>query len=77
MQVQLLHGTVGANEELVNPSTVPMTLAGPGDVPTTHSFEGSFTCERAGRYGFTVRVVPAHPDLTTYADLGLVSWAQP
>src|SRR5204862_302054 len=76
VQVQLLHGTVGPNEELHDPLATPMALAGPGDAPGTHRFDGSFTCERAGRYGFTVRVVPAHADLTTYADLGLVTWAQ-
>ena len=35
-----------------------------------HRYSGSFACERAGRYGFTVRVVPSHPDLRTFAELG-------
>ena len=28
-----------------------------------------------GRYGFAVRVVPAHRDLATFAELGRVTWA--
>ena len=32
-------------------------------------------CETAGRYGFTVRVVPSHDDLRTFAELGCVAWA--
>jgi starch phosphorylase len=38
-------------------------------------FEGSFTCERPGRYGYTVRVVPAHPDLRDFSEVGLMTWA--
>jgi glycogen phosphorylase len=37
-------------------------------------FTGSFTCERPGRYGYTVRVVPANDDLVTPVELGLVAW---
>ncbi len=31
--------------------------------------------EHAGRYGFTVRIVPRHPDLVSPVELGLVAWA--
>ena len=41
----------------------------------THCYKGSFTCDRAGRYGFTVRVVPRHPDLVGPAEMGLAAWA--
>jgi starch phosphorylase len=69
VDVQLVHGPVGPADELVEPSIVSMTLAG------KNHYEGRFTCERAGRYGFTVRVVPSHPDLSTFAELGRVAWA--
>jgi hypothetical protein len=39
------------------------------------TFTGSFDCNLAGRHGYTVRVVPAHPDLATSAELGCVTWA--
>ncbi|HEX8582076.1 MAG TPA: alpha-glucan family phosphorylase, partial [Acidimicrobiales bacterium] len=59
VQVQLLHGPVGESNELDHPETTLMTLAGPaGD--GTLSYSGSFTCEHPGRYGYTVRVLPAH-----------------
>jgi starch phosphorylase len=76
VDVQLVHGAVGATDELIDPSIVSMELAGrPAGAGSRHRYEGSFTCERAGRYGFTVRVVPSHPDLTTFAELGRVAWA--
>ena len=48
----------------------------PGEAADTHSlYEGSFECDPAGRYGFTVRVAPTPPDLTAPAELGLAAWA--
>jgi glycogen phosphorylase len=74
VEVQLVHGAVGPADELLDTSIVPMTISRPVG-PGRHAYEGSFTCERAGRYGFTVRIVPAHPDLATFAELGCVAWA--
>ena len=73
--VQLVHGAVGTNDELRGAGVVTMTLAGPAAPEGSHRYQGSFACEEAGRYGFTVRVVPSHPDLATPADLGCVAWA--
>ncbi len=79
--VQLVHGSVGSNDELSINGVVALEPApadgdgdGDGDDPP-YRYAGSFTCERAGRYGFTVRVVPSHPDLLTPAEMGLVVWA--
>jgi starch phosphorylase len=74
IEVQLLHGPVGSNEELNPASVLPMELVGL-DGEGSYRYAGSFVCERAGRYGFTVRVVPSHPDLSTFAELGCVTWA--
>ena len=83
VEVQLLHGPVGANEELQPAAIVTMDLVGldepapaAGEAKNLHRYSGSFACERAGRYGFTVRVVPRHPDLRTFAELGCVAWAR-
>jgi starch phosphorylase len=73
--VQLLHGPVGPTDELTETSVVTLTLAGLGDEPGHYRFTGSFTCEQAGRYGLTVRVVPSHPDLIIPAETGCVAWA--
>ena len=77
VEVQLIHGPVGANEELAPLHTVTMELVGPDDSsdPSGRRYAGSFGCDQAGRYGFGVRVVPSHPDLMTFAELGAVVWA--
>ncbi len=68
--VELVHGPVGTGDELQSPSTSTMSFVGVGDRPSSYRFEGTFSTERAGRYGFAVRVVPGNPDLVTFADLG-------
>jgi starch phosphorylase len=73
--VQLVHGPVGPNDEITSPTVVSMDLAGSDESPGRYRYVGGFSVEQAGRYGFTVRVVPAHPDLATAAELGSVAWA--
>ena len=82
VEVQLLHGPVGANEELQPTAIVTMELVGVdepapggGDGKGLFRYSGSFGCETAGRYGFTVRVVPSNEDLRTFAEMGCVAWA--
>jgi starch phosphorylase len=67
VEVQLLHGPVGQNDELAHAHLIVMTSDG-----DRHT--GTFTCEHPGRYGFTVRVVPRNADLVTPVELGLVAW---
>ena len=38
-------------------------------------YRGQFSCDQAGRHGYTVRVVPAHPDLVVPVEMGCVAWA--
>ena len=73
--VEMLHGSVGPAEELLAPQRSPMSPDGDADDQGNRRYTGSFCCETAGRYGFTVRIVPAHPDLVTSAELGRVAWA--
>lgn len=37
-------------------------------------FKGSITCTEAGKFGFTVRVLPAHPKYGRVVEPGLVHW---
>ncbi|GAC1358919.1 MAG: hypothetical protein NVSMB4_18080 [Acidimicrobiales bacterium] len=72
VDVQLLHGPVGSDGELDTPTVVAMTQDGAD--PSAGVWGGELTCSRAGRYGYTVRVVPRHPDLASFAELGCVTW---
>ena len=74
VEVQLVHGPVGAEDDLRPREVVPMVFAGTEDDGRLR-YEAAFRCDEAGRYGFTVRVVPKHQDLVNQAELGLVAWA--
>jgi starch phosphorylase len=71
--VELAHGRVGANGELIDTQIVEMTASHCED--GTCSYRGSFRTDAPGLYGYAVRVVPSHPDLTNRMDMGLIAWA--
>ena len=71
--VQAVHGRVGANGEITSPAIVGLRAESCRD--GVCRFAGSITAEAPGLYGFAVRVLPAHPDLTAPAEMGLVVWA--
>jgi starch phosphorylase len=75
--VELLRGSVGPNDELLDTTTHSLALVGPDDSAGEgrYVYEGSFPCEKAGRYGFTLRVVPANSDLGVAIEMGCVVWA--
>ncbi|MGH9273225.1 MAG: alpha-glucan family phosphorylase, partial [Acidimicrobiales bacterium] len=74
VQVQLIHGPSGQGQELSSTTVVSMAPAGTADDGHLR-YTGTFACEQAGRYGITVRIVPAHEDLMNPAELGLIAWA--
>jgi starch phosphorylase len=40
-----------------------------------HRFKGSIYCDKTGQQGFTVRVMPNHPDLAGKHETALITWA--
>jgi glycogen phosphorylase len=73
--VQLVHGPVGLTNELQTIRVAPMAHFGEEVEGSRHRYRGSFVCEVAGRYGFSVRIVPSHQDLASYTDVGRITWA--
>ncbi|MGH2755949.1 MAG: alpha-glucan family phosphorylase [Actinomycetota bacterium] len=73
ISVELAHGLVGANGELTDPSFIELTAESVEN--GTCRYTGSFVAGATGLYGFAVRAIPAHDDLTNKMDLGLVAWA--
>jgi glycogen phosphorylase len=71
--VQLLHGPVASGDELVGPQILTLNPVDGGS-SGTFTYAGTFSCEAAGRYGLTVRVLPSHPDLATPVALGRIVW---
>ncbi len=75
VDVQLVYGAIDLDDELRDPAIVAMVEDGGGDHPGWRRYTSELDFDRAGNFGFTVRIVPSHPDLRTYAYLGKVAWA--
>ncbi len=72
--VQAVYGRVDEVDELHRPTVVPLALTGTGDDGLLR-FEGEVPLERAGSFGYTVRVLPHHALLPGDTDLGLLALA--
>jgi glycogen phosphorylase len=75
VDVQLVHGLVGDDDELVAPIVAAMDRVGPGDHAGWWRYAAEVDSGLSGTFGFTARIVPRHPDLAGFAELGLVAWA--
>ena len=73
VQVQLFHGLVDNNGTIPQPSTALMTVQSGPDGGNWH-YEGKILCQSSGQYGYSVRVLPRHPDLANPFEPGLVCW---
>ncbi|HYZ46420.1 MAG TPA: alpha-glucan family phosphorylase, partial [Actinomycetota bacterium] len=71
--VQLAHGLVGPSGALLQPQLADMTVQEEEDGLVT--YRGEFKAAAAGLYGFAVRVLPAHRDLSHRMEMGLTTWA--
>jgi starch phosphorylase len=72
--VDAYYGTIDHQGEFSNRETLIMDLSGTSEY-NTYIFEGKISCDRPGRFGFTVRVTPSREKLGNPFVLGLVTWA--
>ncbi|MFT3872422.1 MAG: alpha-glucan family phosphorylase [Nocardioides sp.] len=72
VDVQVVFGTASADDVLNVAGETSMSLAESYE-GGRYRFDADVTLERAGAFGYTVRVVPSNPALATVAELGLVA----
>ncbi len=72
VEVQLVHGTIAHEDDLVDVVSDAMAVTESYD-GGRHRFEGTVCLERTGPFGYTVRVLPKHDLLATPAELGVVA----
>ncbi|MFG3242311.1 alpha-glucan family phosphorylase [Streptomyces sp. NPDC048157] len=73
VEVQAVAGRVDAADGISDAQVFPLKPAGGLDLEGRWLYEGSLVLDRTGPYGYTVRVLPAHPLLASGAELGLVA----
>jgi starch phosphorylase len=74
VSVELYLGRLNPAGEFAEPASIRMQSAGPA-ANREFWFEATASCAHSGKYGFTVRVRPNHPNLTVPFLPGLICWA--
>lgn len=72
IEVQLVAGRVGPDDQLMDIRCYPFP-AGVEQPDGLRRYQGTVNTQRAGLIGYTVRVVPHHPELASDAELGLAA----
>ena len=75
VKVQAFHGSVDPDNQLVNALPVDMTCIARDTEKKIYTFKTSVKCERSGLLGYSLRVLPDHPHLTTNFLPGRIIWA--
>jgi starch phosphorylase len=73
INVQLYQGALDAGGNILWPQPVPMNPTGQPS-GSQYTFTCSIPLTTSGRQGYTVRVLPRHPDLDDPFKLGLILW---
>jgi starch phosphorylase len=73
LEVQLYHGDITPDGEIVNAEIAQMIPSGDAE-DGTYWYRGEVACRTTGHRGYQVRVLPYHPSLSSPFLPGLVRW---
>ncbi len=73
VSVQVVHGRTNEADELTGEIEVAPLEHVQSYEGSRHQYAGSLTLSRTGSFGYSVRVLPHHPALTSSTELGLVA----
>ncbi len=74
IEVQLCYGLIDASGEIPDPKSQALLPTGQPDGSRSLVFAGSVACKASGQFGYSVRVLPKHPNLPNLFEPGLVTW---
>ncbi len=70
--VQAYRGPLDSNHQVTFGAGIPLVLVKSAD--GVFRYEGDIDCDTTGRQGFSVRVLPYHPDAALPHELNLITW---
>ena len=73
--VELYLGKLDARFEITDPVAIPMELEGEASGGSATFVASEVPCRDSGLHGYTVRVLPFHPDAPETFLPGLIRWA--
>jgi starch phosphorylase len=72
--VELYFGGLDQSQEIHEGASLPMKFIESRD--SIHVFEGQVLCLRSGEFGYTIRIIPNHPNITRKFDPDLkIIWS--
>ncbi len=72
LAVEIQHGTAGGDGYITERRTTRLAPSGQREAGAI--FTGMIPCGDSGRFGFTVRILPFHPDFGRILEPGLIRW---
>jgi starch phosphorylase len=72
--VELYYGPLGINEEFLDREIFIASPQGEGK-DSVYEFKGTIPCNKTGRFGLAIRILPNHPNLEHHHLINLVHWA--
>ena len=71
--VQIFSGPLNTDYHITNQSLDNMTFT--GNISADHyMYEGYIPCDESGLFGYSIRIMPYHPDMTDQFGLELMRW---
>ena len=74
VSVEIYYGKVDSKGRILDGQIIEMEYAGKGGNETNHIFAGRIPCLISGQHGFSVRVLPKHPEMIDRLDMGMIVW---
>jgi glycogen phosphorylase len=74
VRVEIYYGLIDGKQNLFDTHTVTLNPQD-GEQGGRVMFQGSIPCDLTGQHGFTVRVLPYHPDLGQRFETNLITWS--
>ena len=72
--VEIYHGRVDSAGNIENGEVTRMAYHENGEPEEISLFVGSIPCRMSGQHGFSLRILPKHPDLIEPYEQGLILW---
>jgi len=74
VRVEAYHGEID-NGDIRNPTATALNESSKANGDGDYIYQGSVPAAESGAYGFSVRVVPTHPNLMQAHELRLITWS--
>lgn len=74
IKVQIYSGSLNPDRLIEKGETFPMEMQQEANDGTC-IYEGRIPCKQSGLHGYSIRVIPFHPDVPNPLRLGLITWA--